>query len=137
MFFCEFCEIFKKTLFCDEVFILFLVINIYRLLHRCFPANFVKFLTLFWMWVDLSSSLFSFNNSERIKAVNLHFAAFSNILLETLMPNLVHLIPPVSRYWNIDVVPANCWIIVIFPIYDQFHPEAGFWTHSLWNLHLH
>ena len=37
---------------------------------------------------------FSLNNSETVKAVTCHFAIFSNISLETFMPNLVSLTRP-------------------------------------------
>ena len=39
-------------------------------------------------------SWFSFNNSETVKAVTLAFEAFSNILLEMFVPNVVFLTCP-------------------------------------------
>ena len=45
--------------------------------------------------VDFTSSCwFSLNNSKAVKGVTLLFAAFSNILLETSVPNLVSLTHP-------------------------------------------
>ena len=41
---------------------------------------------------------FSLNNSETVKAVPWHFAAFTNISLETFLSNLISLTHPVSRY---------------------------------------
>ena len=49
-----------------------------------------------WVWEGGGAppSWFSLNNSKTVKAVSLEFSAFSNILLQTIVPNLVSIPRP-------------------------------------------
>ena len=69
-----------------------------------------------------------------VKAVTLAFCTFTNFLLETIAPNLVSLTCPITytttaKKFDYDVMSANCDIIVISQIYDQFgsfcKPNSG------------
>ena len=71
----------------------------------------LSFLTLIW---DFGGGViwFSLNKSETVKAVTWHFAAFSNILLETFVPNLIFLTSP-----NLQILGKTQ--MGVFPISGQ------------------